>query len=210
MKNSKKGYTLLEMIVVIAIIVLLAGVGIYGIVDSVNDYKTQTALIAEHNDGFEGEAVGQINEYRGDNIPGVTTATPTPVRTPTPTPEPTPTPVPNNNDNNNNGGGGSGDIEIHGNAGESVTIPNGSVSCSYASWWAEHTGAALVSHGSVDVSQYSQVIITVQTIGTNNKTFTQTLSGDALNNWQWSPAQIEINDDHLSGVVVVSVTGVLK
>ncbi len=111
MKNSKKGYTLLELIVVIAIIVLLAGVGIYGVVDSIQDYKAQAAIVADHNMGFEGEASGQINDYKADNIPGVNTATPTPISTPTPTPEPTSTPIPRGDNGNN---GNNGDIVIHG------------------------------------------------------------------------------------------------
>ena len=117
-RSNKKGYTLLELVAVIAIIVILAGAATFGIVSSITHYRSKADANAEHNAQFEGLAQEELNNY---SPPGVNTATPTPKFTPTPppssTPFPTHTPTPVHNTNTPTpGGGGGGGGSLSGSA----------------------------------------------------------------------------------------------
>jgi len=134
-RSNKAGYTLLELITVVAIIVILAGAASYGIVSSITNYKSHAAANAEHNNQFEGLAQEALDQYEA---PGVNTATPTPRFTPTPvptnTPFPTNSPTPAYNSPTptpGNGGGGGGGGNISGSA---------SLNC-----WNDNSGALSVS-----------------------------------------------------------------
>ena len=118
-RSNKKGYTLLELVAVIAIIVILAGAATFGIVSSITHYRSKADANAEHNAQFEGLAQEELNNY---SPPGVNTATPTPKFTPTPPPSSTPfpthtpTPVHNTNTPTPGGGGGGGGESLSGSA----------------------------------------------------------------------------------------------
>lgn len=86
-KRTKKGFTLTEMIIVIAIIVILAGAGLTGVIVSLNDYKRYRDDL-EENGGYKFEADAR------DQIEGMLQggAAPVPDNTSFPDP-PTPTPV---------------------------------------------------------------------------------------------------------------------
>ena len=62
--KNKKGFTLVEMVIVIAIILILASVVIFSVTKFINAAKSAEESIGEHNDGIE-EVVNDplINEY---------------------------------------------------------------------------------------------------------------------------------------------------
>ena len=99
MKKSKKGFTLTEVIVVVAIIVILAGAAAFGIGSSIKKYKESAQLAENHNIRFEGVIESEINNPDDSGVP---TASPSPTDAPepttmehaTPTNAPTATPVP--------------------------------------------------------------------------------------------------------------------
>ncbi|MCR4670759.1 MAG: prepilin-type N-terminal cleavage/methylation domain-containing protein [Saccharofermentans sp.] len=68
-KNSKKGFTLTEMIIVIAIIVVLAGSALTGIIISINDYNAYKKSLEENGGvNFEADAREAIeNLVHADN-----------------------------------------------------------------------------------------------------------------------------------------------
>ena len=51
-QKSKKGFTLVEMVLVIAIIVILAAVLVLGIGTYLNKAKSATSSVASHNDAI--------------------------------------------------------------------------------------------------------------------------------------------------------------
>ena len=65
-QKSKKGFTLVEMVLVIAIIVILAAVLIIGITKYLNGANAAKKSISEHQSAVE-KVVGDVN----DQVPGV-------------------------------------------------------------------------------------------------------------------------------------------
>ncbi|MBO4603872.1 MAG: prepilin-type N-terminal cleavage/methylation domain-containing protein [Clostridiales bacterium] len=124
-KMTKKGFTLTEVIVVVAIIVILAGAGITGIFVSINDYNRYRQDLEEnggyHFEADAHEAVENMLKGAGSPIPDNTsfpdpteiTPTPTPANDPDPGDDDDETtttttvvqPDPTTTQNNNNGGG---------------------------------------------------------------------------------------------------------
>lgn len=51
--KNKKGFTLVEMVIVIAIILILASVVIFSVTKFINAAKSAEKSIGEHNDGIE-------------------------------------------------------------------------------------------------------------------------------------------------------------
>ena len=93
---TKKGFTLTEVIVVVAIIVILAGAGITGIFVSINDYNRYRQDLEEnggyHFEADAHEAVENMLKGAGSPIPD-NTSFPDPTEiTPTPTPANDPDP----------------------------------------------------------------------------------------------------------------------
>lgn len=60
--NTKRGYTLVEMVLVVAIISILSGASLIGIVSSLRRYEEKTAITMANSAGFEAEAYRQINQ----------------------------------------------------------------------------------------------------------------------------------------------------
>lgn len=58
-QKTKKGFTLIEMVLVIAIIVILAAVLVMNIGTYLNKAKSATSSVASHNDAIS-EVVGEI------------------------------------------------------------------------------------------------------------------------------------------------------
>jgi len=92
--KNKKAFTLTEMIIVVAIIVVLAGAGLVGIVVNIRQYQAyKSNLEATGGDNFEADARTAIeNILKGSGAYNARTAslqspTNTPTATPTPTPE---------------------------------------------------------------------------------------------------------------------------
>jgi len=52
-QKNKKGFTLVEMVLVIAIIVILAAVVFFSVADYLNKAKSATSKIEEHNSAIE-------------------------------------------------------------------------------------------------------------------------------------------------------------
>ncbi len=52
-QKNKKGFTLVEMVLVIAIIVILAAVVFFSVADYLNKAKSATSKIQEHNNAIE-------------------------------------------------------------------------------------------------------------------------------------------------------------
>ena len=65
-QKSKKGFTLVEMVLVIAIIVILAAVLIIGITKYLNGANAATKSISMHQSAID-DVVGQVNTQ----VPGV-------------------------------------------------------------------------------------------------------------------------------------------
>lgn len=65
-QKSKKGFTLVEMVLVIAIIVILAAVLIIGITKYLNGANAAKKSISEHQSAVE-KVVGDVN----NQVPGV-------------------------------------------------------------------------------------------------------------------------------------------
>lgn len=51
--KNKKGFTLVEMVIVIAIILILASVVIFSVTKFINASKSAQASVSEHNKGIE-------------------------------------------------------------------------------------------------------------------------------------------------------------
>lgn len=51
--KNKKGFTLVEMVIVIAIILILASVVIFSVTKFINAAKSAKASVSEHNEGIE-------------------------------------------------------------------------------------------------------------------------------------------------------------
>ena len=66
--KNKKGFTLVEMVIVIAIILILASVVIFSVTKFINAAKSAQASVSEHNKGID-EVVKDplINEYFSNN-----------------------------------------------------------------------------------------------------------------------------------------------
>lgn len=62
--KSKKGFTLVEMVLVIAIICILAAVLFFSVSDYISKAKSATASIEAHNAEIE-EATAEINAQQG-------------------------------------------------------------------------------------------------------------------------------------------------
>ena len=100
-RTNKKGFTLSEMLIVVAIIVILSGATAIGIVSSINKAKQNAAKLEENNgDNFESEAMRDVFTAKGTlgsdvpNQTNVDTPSPTPAETTkAPTEEPTKTPT---------------------------------------------------------------------------------------------------------------------
>ena len=151
-RTNKKGFTLSEMLIVIAIIVILSGATMIGVVSAVNKAKQNAAKLEENNgDNFESEAMRDVFTAKGtlgSDVPNQTnvdtpsptpasdTSTPTPVpatatpvpATATPTPVPataTPTPIPATATPTPAGGGDKvvGGVTVHG--GYNTDMDNG-------------------------------------------------------------------------------------
>lgn len=146
MRNNKKGFTLSEMLMVIAIIVILSGATAIGVVSWLNNAKNTAARLEQNNgDNFEKAARGEVESVRGTagshvvqqtnlNTPAPTAAptskpTDKPTSKPTdrptdkptdkPTTPPTATPTPAGGNNGGNSGGGAASVN-------NTITPNGS------------------------------------------------------------------------------------
>ena len=102
--RNKKGFTLAEMMLVVAIIVILSGATIVGVSAMLNRSKESANRAVSNNANFESDAVLQVNQKTG-NLPSdpvetetLNTPTPQPAEAQAPTSAPTPTPVQNQND----------------------------------------------------------------------------------------------------------------
>ena len=85
-RTNKKGFTLSEMLIVIAIIVILSGATMIGVVSAVNKAKQNAAKLEENNgDNFESEAMRDVFTAKGtlgSDVPNQTNVdTPTPAET---------------------------------------------------------------------------------------------------------------------------------
>jgi len=60
-QKNKKGFTLVEMVLVIAIIVILAAVVFFSVADYLNKAKSATSKIEEHNSAIE-EVTAEIDK----------------------------------------------------------------------------------------------------------------------------------------------------
>lgn len=68
MKRSKKGFTLIEMVLVVAVIVILASVGVFAIGDAISRYKAGADDIADsRGDDFELGANAQVDDMLSVN-----------------------------------------------------------------------------------------------------------------------------------------------
>ena len=105
MRNSKRGFTLTEIIVVIAIIVIVASaafVGIAVVIDNAKDTEKKSWRDENSRELFEVEAWDEVDDWTYNVARFFDASTYTPVHTSTPTPTPTtaptatPTTVPQN------------------------------------------------------------------------------------------------------------------
>ena len=150
-KTNKKGFTLVEMMLVIAIIVILASVAAIGIGDALERYRAKQEM-------YKNEYVPAVNQAqlnvrdrmtttRPERVPPTVsirpTNTPRPSPTPSPTPDPslpTPTPIPSPTPRPSNtptpptptpdpgaggGGGATGDVSSSSNMNSSGVWGNG-------------------------------------------------------------------------------------
>ena len=69
-QKSKKGFTLVEMVLVIAIIVILAAVLIFGVAKYISAANAAKQSISEHN-----SAVGNVNSAITSAVPGLNMGT---------------------------------------------------------------------------------------------------------------------------------------
>lgn len=129
MKN-KRGFTLVEMMITVAIIVIVAAAGTVGIIVSLRRNQEKTAELSAGAQNFESEAIAGINQFNASNeyVPPVQTKLPDPTdaseestvessasseeteattTTATPTPIPTATPIPETTKAPSGGGGSS-------------------------------------------------------------------------------------------------------
>ena len=111
MRNSKRGFTLTEIIIVVAIIVIVSSAAFVGVAvvlqkarDNSDEVNRRHGTGADGKDLFEAEAWGEIDELTKDAANFFDVALYKPVHTNTPTVTPTPTDTPSNG-----GGGGSSD-----------------------------------------------------------------------------------------------------
>ena len=111
MRNSKRGFTLTEIIIVVAIIVIVSSAAFVGVAvvlqkarDNSDEVNRRHGTDADGKDLFEAEAWGEIDELTKDAANFFDVALYKPVHTNTPTVTPTPTDTPSNG-----GGGGSSD-----------------------------------------------------------------------------------------------------
>ena len=65
-QKTKKGFTLVEMVVVIAIIVILAAVLIIGVTKYLNAANSASISIEQHN-----SAIGEVNHQIDVAVPGL-------------------------------------------------------------------------------------------------------------------------------------------
>ena len=146
MKNNKKGFSLAEVMIVVAIMVILTGATAVGIVSWLNSAKSTAANLEQNNgDHFEESAINEIKKIAGTagshvvqqtkvNTPAVTQApevTEAPKTTDAPevTEAPKTTEAPRTTDapNQQGGNGGSGSVSVGGTVtqnGSSVGISN--------------------------------------------------------------------------------------
>lgn len=82
--RNKKGFTLTELIVVVAIIVILAGAAAFGIARTIQNSKKTQSAEAEHNE-FENDMVSELYDLQGKDF-GLSTITPKPTSTTMPSP----------------------------------------------------------------------------------------------------------------------------
>ncbi|MBR3033497.1 MAG: type II secretion system protein [Clostridiales bacterium] len=61
-QKNRKGFTLVEMVLVIAIIVILAAVVFFSVANYLNKAKSATKSISEHNKAIE-DVTAEINKY---------------------------------------------------------------------------------------------------------------------------------------------------
>ena len=61
-QKNRKGFTLVEMVLVIAIIVILAAVVFFSVANYLNKAKSATKSINEHNKAIE-DVTKEINKY---------------------------------------------------------------------------------------------------------------------------------------------------
>lgn len=187
MKKSKNGFTLIEMVLVVSIIVILASVGVFAIGDSISRYKAGAAEIGDsRGDNFELGANAQIDDMLSVNLLNThehVTAPPSPSggapggggggSTPTPTSGggggSTPTPPVNTATPTPGGGGGSTPIPGGGGYGGGATTgatatpaptPNTSVASQSSNGIsASGMGATVRSDGSIFMSNSSGGVI---------------------------------------------------
>ena len=55
-KNGKKGFTLLEVVLVVAVIIIMAGVLLYGLVTMITASRETSARVSEHDVGVDAAA----------------------------------------------------------------------------------------------------------------------------------------------------------
>lgn len=110
--KSKKGFTLVEMLTVLAIVIILSTALVMSVTDYIDNANTVSANASQHQNNYD-TAKGQIKALSSGSGGSATatptpsptptpaggggplpTATPTPTSTPTPTPTATPTPTP--------------------------------------------------------------------------------------------------------------------
>lgn len=91
MQKSKHGFTLVEMILVIAVIVALSAVALIGVGASINHYNAKVDKLIDDGSYFEIDAMGHMRQYFAENRVRPT-ATPMPEAPYAPTATPTPNP----------------------------------------------------------------------------------------------------------------------
>lgn len=213
MNSSKKGFTLLELVVVVAIMVMFLGTATYGASFALKKYRADMDLNRD-NLNFENQAKEDMDSYKDQDIPGICTATPTPIATATPTPQPTATPVPVHQ---NNGNGNSGNV-IHGDSEEATGTLSYNV-------WNEGIGLT-VAVPNMNPNDYANCVVTIRftfpagskahidplhSYGNfsgghySNGTLTINASGNAL--WCMGGAYIQVSGRNLNGTTaeIVSV-----
>ncbi|MDO4876376.1 MAG: type II secretion system protein [Oscillospiraceae bacterium] len=128
---NKKGFTLSELLMVIAIIVILSGATMIGVVSTINKTRENAAKLEENNgDNFESEAMVAVESAKGTvpshvvNQEKVDTPEPTkapdptkaPTTAPSTTPDPTPVPTTPPETTKTQGGGGNSNTANFGTA----------------------------------------------------------------------------------------------
>ena len=178
MKNNKKGFSLAEVMIVVAIMVILTGATAVGIVSWLNSAKSTAANLEQNNgDHFEESAINEIKKIAGTagshvvqqtkvNTPAVTQApevTEAPKTTDAPevTEAPKTTEAPRTTDapNPQGGNGGSGNSGS-GNSGSSGSSGAISTSDGAYTYWDDHGGQLTVDIDQESIKNANTITLT--------------------------------------------------